>query len=149
MSHGASEALKGSWARPSPLAVSLKLYQVYRADRGVGSCALRGLVLGWLLCMSSLQRGTVAHLLVHLAGHPALLASRPLGSSSQAVNAQGWHLRVQFPLGQVGPVGNGGLQTLQLASVTFGLLNQPGPHQARPCFEVGCWTSRVVGELCK
>lgn len=124
--------------------MSLKLFQVYRADLGVGSCALQGLVLRWLLCISLLQSGTVAHLLAHLAGHPALLASHPLGSSSQAVNAPGWGLCVQFPLGEVGPVGNGELQTLQLASVTFRLLNQ-----ARPCFEVGCWTSCMVGELCK
>ena len=129
--------------------MSLKQYQLFRADLGVGSCASRGLTLWWLLCISSLQSGTVAHLVVHLAGHPALLGSRPLGSSSQAVNAPGCGLCVQFPLGEVGPGGNGDLQTLQLPSVTFGLLNQTGPHQVRPCFEVGSWTSCVVGELCK
>jgi len=53
--HGASEALKGSWACLSPLTMSLQQYQLFSADLGVGSYASGGLVLRWLLCISSEQ----------------------------------------------------------------------------------------------
>lgn len=134
---------------PSPLTMSLKQNQLFRADVGAGSCASQGLLLWRLLSISSERDCGSSCGPSGWASCLAVFLSYGWDSSCQTVNISGCGLWVQFPLGEEGPVGNGDLQTLHLVCITFRLLNQTGPHQARPCFEVGSWKSCVVGELCK